>query len=270
MSPALCNSLLELTGKITFHCDQLLRDYQPLDLHQFRVNTRRNRSLLKQMKSSAARDFMKAWGGFFAITNQARDWDVFRETSSVMLSPEQYIQFEKLLLPRTQASHDMVLQVLQSTQWRRHLANWQRFLAGLESDQIEVPPGLLSKVMKKSRKVCKRALQTGDDFAWHKFRIAVKNVRYIAEQSTRDPEFCEGELSKVIDACKILQTHLGDWHDTVVQLQLISGPEYSAELDTTPELAEVKTRLVDQLQERKRHLLAQVQEALVNQKLFTG
>ncbi len=73
----------------------------------------------------------------------------------------------------------------------------------------------------------------------------------------------------MIAACKILQTHLGDWHDTVVQLQLICDPEYFAAQDTTPELSEIKATLVDQLHERKRQLLGQVRETLAQRKVFT-
>ncbi len=53
------------------------------------------------------------------------------------------------------------------------------------------------------------------------------------------------------------------------QLQLLAEPEYSAAMETTPELSETKASLVDQLQERKRQLLGQVRESLVQQKLFT-
>ena len=63
--------------------------------------------------------------------------------------------------------------------------------------------------------------------------------------------------------------HLDDWHDTVVQLQLIRDPEYFPELDTAPELTEIKATLFDQLHERKLQLLGQVRETLAQRKVFT-
>ena len=268
MSTALFQSFGELTASILAHSKNLLTEYQPYDLHQFRVHIRRTRSLLKQMESSAAHFFLESWGGFFAVTNQARDWDVFQESSSKLLPPGQYALLEPLLLPRLQASHDAVSEVLQSAQLQRHLAGWRGFLRRLESRQDEIPHGLLPGVMKKARKAYRKALAAGDDSAWHKFRIAIKNLRYVADASRNDPESDVAYLDSLIEDCKVLQTLLGDWHDTIVQLQMIDGPELSALLEASPELIGIRGSLDFEIRQRKRQLLVQIRTFLVEHRLF--
>jgi len=269
MSTGLRDSLMELTGSIVFHSENLVRDYQPIDLHQFRVNSRHIRSILKQLKRGHARDFNKAWGGFFAATSEARDWDVFVGNAAELLSPEQFALFYEAIELRIRSSHDEALDALQSHQWERHLGDWQRFLERLEGDQAAMPAGLIAQVIDKARKVCVMALAVNDDYTWHRFRIAVKNIRYVANACLDDPGYDQDEITRVIETCKVLQAHLGVWHDTVVQLELLAEDESFAGTDPASELGSIQSNLVEQLAARKHQLLDQVREALAEQDLFS-
>ena len=100
-----------------------------------------------------------------------------------------------------------------------------------------------------------RALEEDTDRRWHKFRIAVKEVRYVAEANPQLPE-----SALVVAACRSLQTLLGDWHDTVVQLDLLDG------LAEHPVHAELEILIL----QRKHRFLTQILESLAGQHLFTA
>jgi len=257
---------VNLTVKVTSVSDHLTRNYRPKDLHRLRICIRRIRSLLKQVSDRNARYFRKTWGGFAAVTNQARDWDVFLKAARAMQSDAEFREFRSVLMPQVLASHEAVIEVLQSAQWQRHLAEWQRFLKQID-DPVNAdgkPQWSVEEALAKARRACQLALAAGDDRTWHKFRIAVKNLRYIADASIRDPICDQQHLDAVIAACKILQTRLGKWHDTVVQLQMI-GEQW---LDDEGKAAAVKSGLSNSLEQKKHLLLAEIKETLAEQTLF--
>lgn len=102
-----------------------------------------------------------------------------------------------------------------------------------------------------------RALASGDERSWHKFRIAVKEVRYLADASVVEP-LQETDLEEVISACKELQEHPGNWHDAVIQLHMLEDLE----------AADVHTGLASVLEERRRQFLSQARDALVDNPVF--
>ncbi len=257
---------VKLTIKVTSVSDRLTGNYRPKDLHRLRISIRRIRSLLKQVSDRNARHFRKTWGGFAAVTNQARDWDVFLKSARAMQSDTEFREFRSMLMPQVLASHEAVIEVLQSAQWQRHLAEWQRFLKQIDDPVNDEgkPQWSVEEALAKARRACRLALSVGDDRTWHKFRIAVKNLRYIADASIHDPACDPQHLDAVIAACKILQTRLGKWHDTVVQLQMIreQGP------GDEDKAAAAQSRLANALEQKKHLLLAEIKETLAEQTLF--
>ena len=97
--------LVKLTVEVTSVSDRLTGVYRPKDLHRLRIGIRRIRSLLKQVSDRNARHFRKTWGGFAAVTNQARDWDVFLKSARAMLSDAEFQEFRSLLMPQLLSSH---------------------------------------------------------------------------------------------------------------------------------------------------------------------
>jgi CHAD domain-containing protein len=171
-----------------------------------------------------------------------------------------------MLMPQVLASQEAVIEVLQSAQWQRHLAEWQRFLKQIDGRVMDdgKPQWSVEEALAKARRTYQLALAAGDDRTWHKFRIAVKNLRYIADASIHDPACDQQHLDAVIAACKILQTRLGKWHDTVMQLQMIGEQEAGDE----DRAAVASSRLTNALEQKKHLLLSEIQQTLAEQALF--
>jgi CHAD domain-containing protein len=251
--------LLELTVGVAQAGENVLSKYDPKQLYAFRVGVRRIRSILKQIDSHRSRRYRKIWGGFAAVTNDARDWDIFLQTAKNLLSAAQYREFEELNREQVRHSHEAVIELLHSMHWQRHLDEWKDLLKRADEQAGGTNQGFapLELALTRARLALKRALAVNDDHSWHKFRIRVKDVRYVAEASTDDSTHGK-YVSSVIQSCKQLQTLLGDWHDTVVQLNLLE------ELQTAP----VHSRLKKVVSERKQMFLAQTRDMLAEHPLF--
>ena len=253
-------NLLKLTDIIDQAGESLLNGYQPKHLHALRVGVRRTRSMLKQVGSHRSSRYRKTWGGFAALTNEARDWDVFLITGKKLLSAEDYSKFEQLNQRQIQSSHDAVIEMLRSAHWSRHLAEWRHYLERAdENDPGEIPVrASLKQALIRARLTLEFALAADDDHSWHRFRIAVKDVRYVADASGADPATAE-YLAGVIATCKSLQALLGSWHDTVVQLHMLD------EVEAAP----VHDRLRELIAQGKGLFLAQIRDNLAGNQLFS-
>jgi CHAD domain-containing protein len=264
MSQAFASALVEHTARILAHAASLRSVYQPHDLHQFRVHIRRTRSLLKRMHGGPADFYLRNWRDLFAVTSPARDLDVLQGTAARLLPPEQFGLFDSRLRPHLSASREAVARLLRSGRWKRHLAGWRGLLRNLELRPREVPRAPVPGAVEEARQACRTAVVLDTDRDWHKFRIAVKNLRYVADASRAEPGADTAGLDRIIEDCKVLQTLLGDWHDTVVQLNIIQDPKggLGADLTDTRELAAITASLADRIRERKGILLARIGETV--------
>lgn len=253
--------LLELSDTVENTALELLKSYQPGGLHAFRVSIRRIRSILKQMDSPRARRYRKVWGGFAAVTNQARDWDVFMKWASSQLGQDDFETFRLLNRDRLESSHQAVIEVLQSAHWHRHLREWRDLLerSGEAATEGNAAVITLEQALEKAKLTLVRALSIGDDRSWHKFRIAVKDVRYVADAMPGKPE-PGSERALLIDSCKRLQTILGQWHDTVVQLNMLEELQEAA----------IHDRLRELIRDRQQKLLSQIRDMLTDHPLFSS
>jgi CHAD domain-containing protein len=222
------HALRTLTKEIRQAARDLRRHYEPARLYELRVAIRRIRSMLKHRDSKRARRFRRTWGAFAAVTNRARDWDVFLATAGESLSPEKLEELRGLSAAPVQSSRDAVVRMLESACWRSYLKEWKRFLARArkyhKGHTGELPAQArtaeLDAAVARARVALAMALQQDDDYSWHKFRIAVKEVRYTAEREPPAPGH-ESLAAELVETCKALQSLLGGWHDSVIQLQLI-------------------------------------------------
>jgi len=242
--------------------DRALADgYQPEQLYILRVRMRRIRSILKHLESHRARRFRKSWGGFATVTNDARDWDVFLSTAAADLPAEDFQAFGLCHAERVQSAHDAVLDMTGSPAWRRQLQEWRAFLRHLDEQETD-PQALraaLERALAKARLVLAAAFESDEDRKWHKFRIAVKEVRYVADAGSIEAG-PGSEYERISAACSDVQTLLGIWHDTVVQLGLL------AELDPSP----IHDRLRAVIRDRKTGLLAEMHRELGHHPLFAN
>jgi CHAD domain-containing protein len=233
--------------------------YQPQELYALRVGMRRIRSMLKPLTNTRARRFRKAWGGFAAVTNRARDWDVFLLAARDILPARAFATFEAANAKRVSRCHEDVMELLQSAPWRRHLQEWRGYLdhSNNNADGQSADPVSLEQAVDRAHAALAAALRLGDDRSWHKLRIAVKEVRYQAESGPGGlPQ--NDRQSELIEECKPLQALLGGWHDCVVQLQLLE------ELPSTPH----NDRLREVIDEKRKEDLEAIERSVSGHPLF--
>lgn len=106
---------------------------------------------------------------------------------------------------RISASRAAVIEMLESAPWRHHLQAWEHYLETSDEkfSSPETSQAALDRALEKARSRLQRAITTESDRHWHKFRIAVKEVRYVAEAS---PDAAGS--AEAIETCKALQTPL--------------------------------------------------------------
>lgn len=254
-NPPMHHRLLEITSHVEKATEALLIGYEVEVLYNFRVGARRIRSILKQIDNHRSRGLRKTWGGFAAVTGPARDWDVFLLTAEPLLAASEFQAFRQLHEAQIVSNHEAVLEMIRSAPWRRHMREWKQFLEQAEENtNVSLDSSAtLALALQRAGIALHRALHSNDDHHWHKFRIAVKEVRYVAESAPDDPLAVETTV-----ACRQLQTRLGDWHDTVVQLNLLD------ELPPAP----VHSELEALIQTRQQEFLSQLRADLLDQELF--
>ena len=248
--------LKELTDRVADSAAKLEHRYRARQLHVLRVSIRRIRTYLKHSGAHRARRLRKTWGAFAAVTSEARDWDVFCTTARTLLPPEDYQTFRRLNRKRLRASHQAVKALVVSARWHRHQRDWRAYLkrCAQQARAGDGAPRSLDTALARAGAALAVATELNDDRAWHKFRIAVKETRYIAEATDPRSEHVE----QVIATCKALQATLGAWHDTVVQLQLLD------ELEKHP----VHKRLRTAIRRNKKLALSQTRAMLTSQSVF--
>lgn len=248
--------LEQLTERVERSAEGLRNRYGSKRLHVLRVGIRRIRTFLKHSGGHRARRLRRTWGAFAAVTGDARDWDVFHRTARALLDADDFRTFQRLNRKRLQESHRAVKTLVASAHWTRHLREWRAYLEGAANRAA--PPGRqprsLEAALARAGAALARAIEVDNDRAWHKFRITVKETRYIAEAAPGP----SAQLRAVIATCKALQATLGAWHDTVVQLQLLD------ELPADP----MHARLRRLIRHQKRQSLSQTRAILSAQSIF--
>lgn len=250
--------LQEVTGAIERAESALRQAYEAEQLYSLRVAMRRVRSMLKPVGSHRARRFRKIWGGFAAVTNRARDWDVFLLTAGELLTKAQLARFERNHAKEVRRCHEDVVEMVGSGHWRRHLEDWKDYLNRPGRGTGSVGGWVsLDLTLGRARSALQTALGLGDDHSWHRFRITVKEVRYQAE-SMAGSDGTDRSAQQVIEDCKVLQSLLGNWHDSVVQLQMLE------EWDETPE----HLCLRQLIEERRTQPLEEIRQTVTDHPLF--
>ena len=251
--------LTEVSATVEQAATALQQGYAAEHLYALRVGMRRIRSMLKPLDSTRARRFRKTWGGFAAVTNRARDWDVFLRAATTILPPEQSARFERRHRDAVCASHEAVLELLGSAHWRRHLRDWRQFLEQHGDDVKPLATGSapIDLALSRARKALAAAQAAGNDRAWHKLRIAVKEVRYQSESSAESADATQRQ-TELIELCKPVQALLGSWHDCVVQLQILD------DMEPAPEHEALRTAIAKMRMEQ----LAAIEQTVAGHPLF--
>jgi CHAD domain-containing protein len=240
----------------------LLASYNDEDLHQLRVTLRRMRSVLRGIPGGKARKLRRRLGELARATNDARDWDTLYTSASGQLRPQQFSALESLLHERRESARAKVYRMFHAKQWLATLRRWDALADKTELgvEQLCMAPGELEARLKRATAAAEKAMARDDDRRWHKLRIAIKELRYALDtgsdesQSSKDPER--------LQACKTLQTLLGDWHDTVVHRQLLDTLAGSGSVDPATPPGKAVSELQQVLAANGRQSLEQVKDQL--------
>ena len=250
-------ALTELTETVLAHCQCLLHSYQIHDLHQLRVHIRRIRSLIKQLPEFEKSPLLDGWRRLFAETNPARDWDVLLETAHSLLDAPAAVTFEEAMRPATKIYRQQSLAMLRSGDWREQTEAWSEFLKHLQATSLCLPAGLLSEYRQRALDAQRRASDTGAREDWHRYRIAIKKLRYLAtfrQLSTHG----EPGIDELIERCKNLQDLLGAWHDCSVQLKILNSGEARNLIEKNGRARAICDDLIRKIRDRRQRLAIEI------------
>jgi CHAD domain-containing protein len=200
-------------------------------LHDYRVALRRTRSLLGQIKEvfppGAVMHFRTEFHWLARSTSAKRDLDVLllslRELSENL--PAGDLTDLLAFLCRKQEHEQALLQrVLESKRYRDLLASWRAFLG--EPDRVPeagnaaLPLSEVTsrRILRLHRRLVDQAMAIHEETpvdAIHQLRIEAKKLRYMIDATRSLHE--SGDLDRIIDSLKKVQSVLGDFNDAQVQ-----------------------------------------------------
>jgi CHAD domain-containing protein len=214
------SKLANAAGELRRAREALLSDYDPEALHRLRVSVRRVRGHLAHVEGKPARKLRRDLKRLVAQTNDARDWDTLRDR----LAGPHHERFAALLPAVTafqSRAHAKVETMLRTQAWSEALEAWES-LRHLQPQISSPGESTVHEVAVRFLRARDIALESDSIDAWHRLRIATKDLRYcldeLASSGTVDDDVLQG-----ITVCQQLQDDLGAWHDTVVHLELLKS-----------------------------------------------
>jgi CHAD domain-containing protein len=227
----------KISRKLKSRRKTLLEKYDDEDLHQLRINIRRARALLKSQPDKPSAALRKDLGRLAQKTNAARDWDTLAIYAAGVLPSRHWRTLQPLVESYREQAHEKVLETLRSRSWNTTLSRWKTLVK--QSDTQAFAEGSLvggnRKAAKRVLKAGRRAMMRGDEGSWHKFRIALKNLRYRLDNTSVEGDRERDDLKAIKKICKRLQEELGNWHDTVVHRNLLVQITDDSRVDGDPE-----------------------------------
>ncbi len=255
----------KVTRNLKQQRDSLLQQYDTRQLHQLRVNIRRIRGLLKYDPSGKAKRLRKDWKTLVQQTNACRDWDTFVIYIQSTLTADQYDQLEPLLARQVRCSRKAVRRVLHSRLWEKTFQGWKSLLRNSGS-RVFTPPALadsLQQVQQRVQQARWRALHWSDEASWHRFRIAIKELRYTLDNLHPQDPHETARLKTAIQRCRAIQDDLGEWHDTVVHRQLLAGIAGTGKGSEPSQVQEIVNSLGQKIRIKSDECLTRVQASLI-------
>ena len=209
--------MLELLKQIEVLRAALLEDYEEDELHQLRVRVRRLRGQLRFEGSPEALGLRWAWGSLISHTNGMRDWDTLAARVNALPENELPVGLANPLTDTRQRIWKKTRRSLESRDWENSVRRTRAFLqhrAAVEHEATDTE-ARIEEAGARLRRAWTRAQKHDNSKAWHKLRIAVKDLRYSLDMLGED------STDQRIDICKELQTQLGTWHDSIVHRRLL-------------------------------------------------
>jgi CHAD domain-containing protein len=247
-------------------------------LHDFRVNVRRTRSLLGQIREvfppEVVGHFSTEFSWIGRLTSPPRDLDVLVLTlrdRREELSPSDAAVLMSFLREAQQQEQDGLVRALDSDRYRRLLSDWKAFLEG----PIASEPGVRNaeeplaavvsqRAWRLSRRIARAADAIDDQTTaahLHQIRIDAKKLRYLIDVT---PAFYDAsDFACILSALKKLQRALGDFNDAHVQeRRLLECGRALCAAGKPSEVLLALGRMAEQSRQRGERLRGQVIEKL--------
>lgn len=237
-----------LARTLLFHLDVMMRNLPGIKadldvefLHDFRIASRRSRTLVTQIKRVLPTDPEKYFKEIFSWlsneTSEHRDLDVFLldiPAYLAMLPARMRGDMEPLraaLAERRQKIHQRLLTMLDSDRFVKFTDTYRSCLAAGLNDHFSTEAGgqpvikiasqSIWRVYQKLLKQGRQASTTGDRDVLHETRKTAKKLRYLLE--TFRSLYARDEVELVVAHCRKLQNVLGLIVDYRVQQRYLHG-----------------------------------------------
>jgi CHAD domain-containing protein len=247
-------------------------------LHDFRVNVRRARSLLGQIRDVFPADVVGHFSTEFSwigrLTGPPRDLDVLllalRDRRGE-LSPSDADVLLSFLTETQQQEQEELIRALDSDRFRRLLADWKAFLERPIASEPEVRNAaepLSAVVSQRAWRLSRRIARAADDIDehtptehLHQIRIDAKKLRYLVDVT---PAFYDAsDFACILGALKKLQRTLGDFNDAHVQeRRLLECGRALCAAGNPGEVLLALGRMAEQSRQRGERIRSQVIEKL--------
>jgi CHAD domain-containing protein len=197
-------------------------DFEPGDIHQTRVATRRLRSDLKSLSSVLD----PIWNGHMrsdlrwlgSALGEVRDLDVLRKNLKDIPS-----ELDRTLGEQRDAASERLTVVLEEGRYldvldRLHAASERVPLAGGDAAELasgrarDALPVIVGANWRKLRRQVRKARRHPSPERLHKVRIKAKELRYSSEMAI---SFVKGPAGRLAKAARKMQDELGEHHDAV-------------------------------------------------------
>lgn len=235
----------------------LEQGYDEYQLHQLRIDVRRLRGLLRFEDAHEAWQLRREWAYLISHTNGMRDWDTLAARVDDLPENERPVGLVDTVTATRERIWKKVRMALKGDGWEDTGQRTKKFLKRRVIDENAPPDAETSLAEANARlgRAWARAQEHDSNRAWHKLRIAVKDLRYNLDTLGEDSS------DQRIGLCKELQEQLGTWHDSIIHRDLLEDinrelgkDEISAKQGVT-RLQEQLAREGTQCLEKARHIL---------------
>ena len=199
------------------------------DLHQFRINIRKSRAILKEFEFLLPKKYHSYFNEnldkFATNTNQKRDLDVIKDR--LLQLDESHDIIQKDIEKRQKKEQENIQKMLKSKAFNHFFQAYQQTLKQETLITSENNKGNIDHTAKKvitdlHQHIIKKITDLEKDLdakKLHKIRISFKRLRYLLEEFQHI--FGEKKIEKMIKKGKKLQNLLGDFNDTINQAKLL-------------------------------------------------
>ncbi|MGA7303349.1 MAG: CHAD domain-containing protein [Rhodothermales bacterium] len=235
MDEALRTILINLTRTVRANENGILEDLDIEFLHDFRVATRRTRSVISQFKKGISSKVLKTFRPGFKwlgkVTGPTRDADVYLENvdgyRAVLPDEvgEQLLPLRDFLERKRAREFKIMARSMKTKRYQQLLANWESLLFGTDvhgaaplHKGASVVPAVSARIWKVYGTIIKQGsaiTPTTPATALHNLRLVSKNLRYLLEIFRS--LYPADAIDLLISELKVLQNNLGDVQDLEVQ-----------------------------------------------------